>query len=258
MLNDKDFRAEVVAELQDPVLIDFWTKEFPRYSKSHQTEAFAPLQTKLGEFAINPVLRAVFDAPQGTINPRVIMDTGQAFIADLSVGRIGRDVAMLLGATLIGKFALAALSRSDQRPDQRRDFYCYVDEFGFFATAANSVDTMLSESRKYKLNLILAMQYLEQVDQRVLASLLGNVGNLIAFRVGAKDAVTLAREFSPTRSFSKAASLGLSLPACSTLPIRWSCFLTCSRTSKRPSRSWKPVAIIRPRSSKRSSMRVSS
>ena len=115
----------------------------------------------------------------------------------MSVGRIGRDVAVLLGATLVGKFALAALGRTDIAPEARQDFYCYIDEFGLFASAGNSIDTMLSEARKCRLNLILAMQYLEQVDARVLGSLLGNVGNLIVFRVGAKDAITLAREFVP-------------------------------------------------------------
>jgi hypothetical protein len=197
MLSDKDFRKSVVDELEDPVLLDFWENEFSAYTKSHRTEALAPIQNKLGEFAINPLLRQVVDHPTGSIDPRAIMDGGQAFIADLSVGRIGRDVAVLLGATLIGKFALAALSRTDQAPDARLDFYCYIDEFGLFASAGNSVDTMLSEARKYRLNLVLAMQYLEQVDQQVLASLLGNVGNLVVFRVGARDAKVLGQEMEP-------------------------------------------------------------
>jgi hypothetical protein len=194
-LNDADFRTSVVDQLEDPILVDFWQQEFTQYSKSHRTEARAPIQNKLGEFAINPVLRQAVDHPTGTINPRDITDEGKAFIADLSVGRIGRDVAMLLGATLVGKFALAVLSWTDQAPDQRRDFYCYIDEFPMFAT--ESVDTMLSEARKYRLNLILAMQYLEQLDARILGSVLGNVGNLVVFRVGAKDATMLAREFVP-------------------------------------------------------------
>jgi len=193
ILNDSEFRASVLTEVEDPILKAFWTEEFGKYSKSYRTEAIAPIQNKLGEFLINPVLKKVFDHPEGNIDPRAIMDKGQVFIADLSVGRLGRDVAMLLGATLIGKFALAALSRSDQAPDDRRDFYFYIDEFPMFATA--SIETILSEARKYRLALIMAMQYLDQLDTKLLGAVLGNVGNLVTFRVGAKDAPFLAREF---------------------------------------------------------------
>lgn len=179
--------------MEDPILKNFWTEEFNKYSKSYRTEAIAPIQNKLGEFLINPVLRKVFDHPTGNIDPRAIMDKGQVFIANLAVGRLGRDAAILLGATLIGKFALAALSRSDQEPEERRDFYMYIDEFPMFATA--SIETILSEARKYRLALILARQYLDQLDTRLLGGVLGNVGNLVVFRVGAKDAIILAREF---------------------------------------------------------------
>jgi hypothetical protein len=133
------------------------------------------------------------------------MDHGQVFVANLSVGRLGRDVAKLLGATLLGKFALAALSRSDVEPDDRRDFYLYVDELPTFATA--SIDTILSESRKYRLNLTLGMQYLDQFDNKLLGAVLGNVGNLIVFRVGAKDAPILEREFTPVFSRDDLVSL---------------------------------------------------
>ena len=196
MLNDKKYRATVVEdEVADPILHTFWTEEFGKYTNSHRTEAIAPIQNKLGEFLINPVLRKLFESPEGDIQPRDIMDAGQVLIADLSVGRVGRDIATLLGATLIGKFALAALSRSDQAPIERRDFYCYIDEFPMFAT--DSISTILSEARKYRLSLTMAMQYLEQLDTRLLAGVLGNAGNLVCFRVGARDAVLLEREFLP-------------------------------------------------------------
>jgi hypothetical protein len=133
------------------------------------------------------------------------MDRGQVLIVDVSVGRLGRDVSMLLGATLVGKLALAALSRSDQPPDERRDFYLYIDEFPLFATV--SLDTMLSEARKYRLNLILAMQYLEQLDSKLLGSVLGNVGNLVVFRLGARDAGFLERELEPAFSREDIVSL---------------------------------------------------
>jgi hypothetical protein len=205
LLNDAEFRTTVLDQLEDEILIRFWKNEFAQYSRGHRTEALAPIQNKLGEFLINPVLRQVVDQPAGDIDPRAIMDQGQVFIADLSVGRLGRDVAMLLGATLVGKFALAALSRSDTPPAQRRDFYCYIDEFPMFATA--SLDTMLSEARKYRLSLILAMQYLDQLDTKLLGSVLGNVGNLVVFRLGAKDAGLFERELTPEFSREDLVSL---------------------------------------------------
>ena len=198
MLNDKSFRTEVVEQIEEPILKRFWTDEFGQYSKGYRTEAIAPIQNKLGEFLINPVLRKVFDHPEGDIDPRSIMDNGRVFIADLSVGRIGRDVAMLLGATLMGKFGLAALSRSDQPKEQRKDFYLYVDELAMFATT--SIDTILSESRKYGLSMTMALQYLDALEPKLLGAILGNVGNLVVFRVGVKDAGILEREFVPAFS----------------------------------------------------------
>jgi hypothetical protein len=198
MLNDDEFRSSVVEELQDPILKRFWTDEYAKYSKGYRTEAIAPIQNKLGEFLINPVLRRVFDHPTGNIDPRVVMDNGQIFIADLSVGRIGRDIAMLLGATLIGKFALAALSRSDQSLNDRRDFYMYIDELPMFATS--SIDIILSEARKFRLSLTMAIQYFEALDTGLRAAILGNVGNLVVFRVGPQDANILGRELAPTFS----------------------------------------------------------
>jgi hypothetical protein len=195
LFNDSEFRASIVENIEDEILKRFWTNEFSQYSKGFRTEAIAPIQNKLGEFLINPALRKVFEDPEGHIRPREIMDKGQVFIADLSVGRIGRDIAMLFGATLIGKFALAALSRSDQTPEQRRDFYCYIDEFPMFATA--SIDVILSEARKYGLSLILAMQYFDQLDTKLRGAVLGNVGNLVVFRVGPQDASILGKELAP-------------------------------------------------------------
>jgi hypothetical protein len=205
MLNDEKFRASIVEQIQDDILKQFWTEEFKQYSKGYRTEALAPIQSKLGEFLVNPVLRRVFDHPTGDIEPRTIMDEGKIFIADLSVGRIGRDTAMLIGAALIGKFALAALSRSDQAPDDRRFYAMYVDEFPMFATS--SVDVILSESRKYNLSLTIAMHYLDQLDTKLLGAVLGNVGNLIVFRVGAKDASVLERELLPVFSAEDLISL---------------------------------------------------
>lgn len=198
MLNDAEFRAGVVAGLQDEILKAFWSDEFGRYSKSHRTEAIAPIQNKLGEFLINPILRRVFDHPEGSIQLRSIMDEGKVLIVNLSVGRLGRDVSRLLGASLLGKLALAALSRADQPANERRDFYAYVDEFPLFATS--SVDTILSEARKYGLALVVALQYLDALEPKLVAAILGNVGNLLVFRVGVKDAVVLEKELTPAFS----------------------------------------------------------
>jgi hypothetical protein len=195
LLNDKDFRKGLVAEIQDDIVRGFWEREFEKYTNSYRTEAIAPIQNKLGEFLVNPVLRRVFSDPHGSIRPRELMDGGGILIADLSVGKLGRDASLLLGAMLVGKFGLAALSRADVPIGERRDFYLYVDEFPSFATS--SFSTILAEARKYRLALVVAMQYLEAIDQKLLAALLGNVGNLVVFRVSVKDAGLLAKELFP-------------------------------------------------------------
>ena len=195
LLNDKEFRKPLVAEIQDDIVRGFWEREFEKYTHSYRTEAIAPIQNKLGEFLVNPVLRRVFSEPNGSIQPRALMDEGGILIADLSVGKLGRDASMLLGAMLVGKLGLAALSRADIPIQERRDFYLYVDEFPSFATS--SFSTILAEARKYRLALIVAMQYFDQLDPKLAGALLGNVGNLIVFRVGVKDAGMLAKELFP-------------------------------------------------------------
>ena len=195
ILNDTEFRKEIVGEIEDEIVRGFWEREFERYSKSYRTEAIAPIQNKIGEFLTNPVTRRVFSDPKGTIRPRELMDSGGILIADLSVGRLGRDASTLLGALLVGKFGLAALSRADTPIDERRDFYLYVDEFPSFATS--NFATILAEARKYRLSLVVAMQFMDQVEPKLAGALLGNVGNLIVFRVGVKDATLLAKELFP-------------------------------------------------------------
>jgi hypothetical protein len=195
MLNDADFRKEVVDGLDDDIVKAFWEEEFGRYSKSYRTEAIAPIQNKLGEFLVNPILRRVFSDPQGTIQPRQLMDAGGVLIADLSVGKLGRDASVLLGAMLVGKFGLAALSRADIPIEQRRDFYLYVDEFPTVATS--NFATILAEARKYRLALILVMQYLDQLDVKLTGALFGNVGSFVSFRLGIKDASVVQNELFP-------------------------------------------------------------
>lgn len=199
MLNNAKYRKQIAENLQDPVVKSFWIDEFARYSQRFETEATAAIQNKIGQFISNPLIRNILGQSHSTIDLRKTMDSGKILIANLSKGRIGEDNSALLGAMLITKLQLAAMSRVDVPENQRKDFYLYVDEFQNFAT--ESFASILSEARKYHLSLILANQYLDQLDEEgkhtVRSAIFGNVGTLIIFRVGAKDAEFLEAEFAP-------------------------------------------------------------
>lgn len=195
MLSDKDFRKKIIAEIQDPVVKSFWVKEFASYADKFASEAVAPIQNKVGQFLSSSLIRNIVGQSQSTIDIRQIMDDKKIFIMNLSKGRIGEDNAQLLGAMLITKIQLAAMSRVDTPEEQRNDFYLYVDEFQNFAT--DSFANILSEARKYKLNLIMGHQYIEQLSEKVRPAVFGNVGTIIVFRVGATDAEELVKEFTP-------------------------------------------------------------
>ncbi len=197
MFSNKEYRKEIVDNLKDPVVKSFWEDEFAKYTQRLETEAVASIQNKIGQFIANPLIRNIIGQSRSSFNFRKIMDNGGIFIADLSKGRIGEDNSALLGAMLITKTQLAAMSRVDQDIENRKDFYLYVDEFQNFAT--ESFATILSEARKYRLSLILAHQYIEQLDEseRVKSAIFGNIGTMIMFRVGASDAGYLEKEFSP-------------------------------------------------------------
>ncbi len=195
MLSEKDYRDKVVANLKDPVIKAFWVNEFAKYTERFSTEAVAAIQNKVGQFVSNPLIRNIIGQPNSTINMREIMDSGKILIANLSKGKIGEDNSRLLGAMLITKIQLAAMSRVYVDPNERRDFYLYVDEFQNFST--ESFATILSEARKYRLSLIMAHQYIEQLDEKVKAAVFGNVGTLVTFRVGAEDAEFLEKWFEP-------------------------------------------------------------
>ncbi len=195
ILQDRDFRLKVIARLKNEQLKDFWLNEFEKYPPYFQQEAVSPIQNKIGQFLNNPVLRAIVSQPKSSFNLREIMDSGKILLVNLSKGKIGEDSASLLGAMLITKVGLTALSRQDIPEEKRRDFYLYTDEFQTFATS--SFVEILSESRKYRLNLILANQYLSQIDEKVRDAIFGNVGTIISFKVGLEDAKFLAQEFYP-------------------------------------------------------------
>ncbi len=195
ILQDRDFRMKLIGRLENKQLKDFWLNEFEKYSPYFQQEAISPIQNKIGQFLNNPILREIVSRPKSSFNLREIMDSGKILLVNLSKGKIGEDSASLLGAMLIAKISLAALSRQDIPEEQRRDFYLYVDEFQSFATS--SFADILSEARKYHLNLILANQYLDQIDEKVRDAIFGNVGTIISFKVGLEDAKFLAEEFYP-------------------------------------------------------------
>jgi type IV secretory pathway TraG/TraD family ATPase VirD4 len=203
MLADPEYRKKVVERIGDPVVKSFWVNEFARYTQRYEVEATAAIQNKVGQFISNPLIRNIIGQVKSKIDMREIMDEGKILIANLSKGKIGEDNSRLLGALLITKIYLAAMSRVDIPEEKRRDFYLYVDEFQNFAT--ESFVGILSEARKYRLNLTLAHQYIAQLEEmtptgkstKVRDAVFGNVGTIIAFRVGAEDAEYLEKEFSP-------------------------------------------------------------
>jgi hypothetical protein len=196
MLTDKKFRKETLGYCTDTVVLQFWNVEFASWTDKFQAEAIAPVLNKVGAFTANPVIRNIIGQPKSTFNIRQLMDEGKILIVNLSKGLIGEDNASILGAFLVTKIQLAAMSRSDI-PDikDRRPFYLYVDEFQNFAT--DSFATILSEARKYGLNLTVANQYISQMSENVRDAVFGNVGTMISFRVSADDAPILAKQFEP-------------------------------------------------------------
>ncbi len=196
MLSDKAFRKKVIEKIQDPVVKAFWVNEFAGYADKFASEAVSPIQNKVGQFLSSSLIRNIVGQVKSSIDVRKIMDEGKILIMNLSKGRIGEDNSALLGSMMITKIQLAAMSRVDLPEKDRKDFYLYVDEFQNFAT--DSFANILSEARKYRLNLIMAHQYIEQLGEKVKPAVFGNVGTLIVFRVGAVDAEELVKEFTPT------------------------------------------------------------
>ncbi|MCF7906849.1 type IV secretion system DNA-binding domain-containing protein [Patescibacteria group bacterium] len=199
ILVNKEFRKKVVGRLTDPVVKSFWTDEYPKYPERMRSEAIAPIQNKVGQFLSTSLIRDIVGQVKSKIDLREIMDEKKILIMNLSKGRIGEDASALLGAMMVTKIQMAAMSRIDLPEEDRKDFYLYVDEFQNFAT--DSFADILSEARKYHLNLILAHQYIGQLISRdnsqIRDAIFGNVGTIVVFRVGAKDAEFLAKEFAP-------------------------------------------------------------
>ena len=190
LLIDDKFRALLIHKCADPYIRDYWVKEYGSYSDKLRAEVIAPIQNKIGQFANNPILRDVIGG-KNSIDPRKIMDEGKVLICNLSK-RMGEEPSRLLGALLVTAFAQAAEGRGDIPEESRRDFTLYVDEFQTYANDAFA--TILSESRKYRLSLVTANQFLGQVPEQLRFAIIGNVGTMVAFRVGAYDAPLLSRD----------------------------------------------------------------
>ncbi|MDR0397768.1 MAG: type IV secretion system DNA-binding domain-containing protein [Candidatus Nomurabacteria bacterium] len=196
MLTDKNFRKDTLEYCKDVSVLQFWKAEFGQWSEKQVNEAIAPVLNKVGAFTANPIIRNIVGQPKSSFNIREIMDNGKILIVNLSKGLIGEDNAAILGAFLVTKVQLAAMSRSDISDlADRRPFYLYVDEFQNFAT--DSFAVILSEARKYGLNLTVANQYISQMTESVRDAVFGNVGTMISFRVSADDAPMLAKQFEP-------------------------------------------------------------
>lgn len=209
MLSDKDYRKKVVDNIKDPSVKSFWVDEFAKYTDKYASEATPAIQNKVGQFTSNPLVRNLVGQEQSSFDIRKIMDEGKILIINMSKGLVGEGNANLLGSMLITKIYLAAMSRADKSEAELAklpNFYLYVDEFQSFAN--KSFADILSEARKYKLNLTIAHQYIEQMEEEVRDAVFGNAGTMITFRVGAFDAEVLEKEFGPTFMATDLVNLG--------------------------------------------------
>lgn len=198
MLSDKAYRNDVIANITDPSVKSYWTKEYAGYTERFAAEAIPAIQNKIGQFTSNPLIRNIIGQPKSSFDIRDVMDGRKILLVNLSKGLVGENNANLLGSMIVTKIYLAAMSRADADPRELKklpNFYLYVDEFQSFAN--KSFADILSEARKYKLSLNITHQYIEQMAEEVRAAVFGNVGTMIAFRVGSFDAEILEKEFAP-------------------------------------------------------------
>lgn len=195
LLHDDDFRKEVAKNITHKPVRDFWFSEFPKYSARYKADAIAPIQSKLSAFLADPKLYTILTGDRERLSFRKIMDEGHILLINLSVGRIGTDTAGLLGGLLTTSIGLAALSRADTPENERRPHELISDEFQH--TASKSFISLFPQLRKYMLSMTIAHQYTHQIDDDIRHAILGNVGTMIVFRVGAHDAQFLAPEFAP-------------------------------------------------------------
>lgn len=206
MLVDERYRNWVVKQVKDPMVRSFWMDEFASYDRKFLHEAIAPIQNKVGQLLMAPPIRNILGQVRTKIDPRFMMDNRRIFIGNLAKGRLGDDKASLLGAVLVTSFQQAAMARADVPEHERPDFYLFIDEFHNFST--DTFAAILSEARKYRLCLTLSHQYFDQLRNGLREAVFGNVGTMIAFRVGEADAAVLQREFGLIGSPSRFTDLG--------------------------------------------------
>ena len=192
---EERFRESVLRQVQDPEVRRFWLVEYPSYGRNLAAEAAAPVLNKVGAVLTSPLLRGIVGQARTSFNCRKIMDDGGILLANLAKGRVGEDASAILGALLLSKLQLAAYGRAELPPETRRPFHLYIDEAGSIATAA--FGELLAEARKFGLGVVLACQYLGQLDEPLRQAVLGNVGTTICFRLGAEDAEAIGKEFEP-------------------------------------------------------------
>lgn len=195
LFTDKDYRRQAIACVTNEQVKLFWKAEFEQYNIRQRPEALAPIQNKVGAFLSDRRILRIVAGPGKPLRLRSIMDEGKVLLINLAKGKIGDDSSSILGGLFVTALGLAAYSRADTPEAQRRAFFIYIDEFQNFTTL--SIANMLSELRKYRVGMILAHQYLAQLDPDIRHAVLGNAGTLIIFRVGPEDAILLAREFDP-------------------------------------------------------------
>jgi hypothetical protein len=195
LLNAKAFRKQILANVTNEQVRQFWRLEYERYSPRYRADAIAPILNKAGTFLADPKLNRILTRPDGRLRLRAVMDEGKVLLVNLAKGKIGEDSAALLGGLLVTSLGLAAYSRADVPESERRPFYIYVDEFQNFTTLA--IANMLSELRKFGVGMVLAHQYLHQLEPDIRHAVLGNAGTIISFRLGPEDAAFIAREFEP-------------------------------------------------------------
>jgi len=195
MLSDKNYRQTIVSRIEDSVVKNFWVNEFAAWSEKFDNEAITPLLNKVGQLVSTNLIRNIIGQPFNTFNIRKVMDGQKILLVKLNKGLLGEENAALLGAMMITKIQQAALERADMPETERKSFYLYCDEFQYFAT--DTFAEILSEARKYKLSLTIAHQYMGQLSDIVRTTVFGNIGTIVAFRVGAEDAAILEQEFTP-------------------------------------------------------------
>jgi hypothetical protein len=194
LFHEKEFRKEAAKRVTNEQVKRFWTIEFEKFGRE-RASAITPIENKLGSLLVDPFVSRILTIPKSTFNPREAMDSGKVLLVNLAKGKIGEAPAMLFGGLLVTMLGLSGLARADTPQIARRDFFIYLDEFQTFTTL--SLVNMLAELRKYGVGLVLANQFLDQIEPEVRSAILGNVGTLLVFRVGAMDAGKLVKELLP-------------------------------------------------------------